>query len=103
MTPESVLVKITEDGRKVEVSGRWLCLDGRPEAERLLKVSEHPNRAAILRAIPTATHVAGRLPLTADEAAVAQAALDAHARSPGGVAERLRQGAWQRVLSADVD
>ncbi|HET7866921.1 MAG TPA: hypothetical protein VFL86_21175, partial [Burkholderiaceae bacterium] len=69
------LIKTTRDGRKVEVIGCHLCVDGRPEAEALVVIDEHPNRQAILQAVPRATHVAGRVPLTMAEASVAQAAL----------------------------
>ena len=61
--PDAVLIKTTLDGRKVEVIGRCVCLDGQPEAEDLVVIDEHPNRQAILRAVPGATHVAGRMPL----------------------------------------
>ncbi|AAU91015.1 hypothetical protein MCA2835 [Methylococcus capsulatus str. Bath] len=90
----STFIKSTQDGRKVEVIGLAVCLDGHKEATRLVPVSEHPNREAILAAVPAATHMAGRLPLTAEEAAAAQAALDAareaYARSPKGLSERIR-------------
>ena len=87
-------IKTTVDGRKVEVIGAVVCLEGKPEAERLVPVIEHPNWRAILEAAPEATHMAGRLPLTVDEAQKAQLAMNA-ARSafdgsPAAVAERSR-------------
>lgn len=98
-------IKTTEDGRKVEVIGMAICLDGRKEADRLIPVHEHPNREAILSAVPNATHVAGRLPLTAEQAAIAQAALDAakvaYESSPLGIAERIRKA--QRYAIANRD
>jgi hypothetical protein len=98
----SVLIKQTQDGRKVEVIGRHVCLDGQPEAERLVPIDEHPNRQAILRAVPGASHVAGRLPLTLAEASVAQAALraaqESYDGSPAAVADRLRRAVWQKSM-----
>jgi len=99
---DRVFVKTTLDGRAVEVIGRQLCLDGTPEAERLVPIDEHPNRQAILRAVPRASHVAGRLPLTLAEASVAEAALrkaqEAYDGSPQAVSERLRRAVWNKSI-----
>ena len=107
MDAAAVLVRTTHDGRRVEVIGRHVCLDGRPEAEALVVLDEHPNRQAILRAVPRATHVAGRLPLTLAEASVAQAALRrAHDRfdgTPQAARERLRQVVWQKSIADGAD
>lgn len=88
-------IKTTEDGRKLQVVGRAVFLDGVKEAEWLVPIVQHPNWKAILEAVPKATHLAGRVPLTWDEALVAQAALnearEAYETSPTGIAERLRQ------------
>ncbi len=104
---EPVYVKTTLDGRKVEVIDGWLCLDGQREADTLVDVGEHPNRQAILRAVPNASHVAGRLPLTLFEAgtvrtamAAAQPALDT---SPRAVAERLRRNLWVKACAEGVE
>lgn len=98
-----ILIKHTLDGRKVEVIGRHVCLDGVPEADHLVVLDEHPNRQAILRACPKATHVAGRLPLTMAETSVAQAALrQAHEPfdgTPQAVSERLRRAVWQKTFA----
>jgi hypothetical protein len=87
-------IKTTRDGRKVEVIGMSVCLDGKAEADKLVAVVQHPNWRAILDAAPAATHMAGRLPLTVDEAEKAQlamnAAREAYDSSPAGVAERSR-------------
>lgn len=87
-------IKITEDGRTLQVIGRAVFLDGVMEAEWLLAIVQHPNWKAILEAVPNATHLAGRVPLTWEEALVAQAALnearDAYETSPAGIAERMR-------------
>jgi len=90
----SVYIRTTQDGRKVEVIGKSICLDGKPEADHLVAVVQHPNWRAILEAAPDATHMAGRLALTVDEAEKAQLALnaahEAYDQSPAGVAERSR-------------
>jgi hypothetical protein len=98
-----VHVKHLSDDRVVEVIGRHVCIDGRPEADHLVVIDEHPNRQAILRAVPGATHVAGRVPLTMPQASVAQAALrrahDAFDGSTQAVNERLRRAVWQKLLA----
>lgn len=90
-----ILIKTTQDGRPVEVIGRMICLAGRPEADHLVPVIQHPNWRAILAAAPEATHMAGRLALTVDEAEKAQRALNAaqaaYDASGIGVAERARR------------
>lgn len=90
----STYIKTTEDGRKIEVIEQSICLNGKKEAAYLVSVNQHPNRAAILSAVPNATHMAGRLALTAEEAAIAQAALDAakeaYDATPKAIAERIR-------------
>jgi hypothetical protein len=98
-----VLIRVTHDGRRVEVVGGRICLDGQPEADELVVLDEHPNRQAILKVLPLATHVAGRLPLTLAEASVAQAALrrvhDAFDGSPQAARERLRRAVWRKVVA----
>ena len=90
----STYIKSTQDGRRVEVIGECICLAGIPEADKLVAVIEHPRWRAILQAAPDATHMAGRVALTVDEAEKTQLALDAARRavdsSPLGVAERSR-------------
>ncbi len=90
----SIFIKTTRDGRKVEVIGMALCLDGKPEAESLVPVIQHPNWRAILEAAPEATHMAGRLALTVDEAEKAFHAMrsnrDSYDASEVGIAERAR-------------
>ncbi|MBK8763337.1 MAG: hypothetical protein IPM01_01395 [Burkholderiaceae bacterium] len=104
---DPVLVKTTLDGRRVEVIDGWLCLDGRPEVRDLTVLDEHPNRQAILKACPSATHMGGRLPLTMPQASVAQAALrrsnDGFDGSAGAVHERLRQVSWRKAQTDGVE
>lgn len=64
----ATLVKTTQDGRKLEVIGLAICLDGELEAFELIEVKLHPNRRAIWAAAPDATHMAGRVTLTREEA-----------------------------------
>ena len=103
MSTPPVYVRTTADGRKVEVIGRHVCLDGVPETAELVVLDEHPNRQAILKLCPKATHVAGRLPLTMAEASVAQAALrrvnDGFDGTPQGAGERLRRVLWQKAFA----
>ncbi len=91
----STFIKSTADGRRVEVVGTAIFLDGRKETDTLVPVIQHPNWRAIHDAAPDATHMAGRLPLTVDEAETAwkamQAAREAYEQSPAGVAERARK------------
>jgi len=102
-----VHVRTTRDGRAVEVIDGWLCLDGRPEARELVVLDEHPNRQAIQRVAPGATHIGGRLPLTMPEASVAQAALrrqqDRFDGSEQAVRERLRNAVWQKTFAEGAE
>jgi hypothetical protein len=107
MDTPAVHVRTTLDGREIAVIDGWLCLDGKPEVRELTALDEHPNRQAILKAVPLATHVGGRLALTLPEASVAQAALrrqqDTFDGSPRAVAERLRQTLWQKATAEGVE
>lgn len=107
MQAERVFVKETLDGRAVEVIAGQVCLDGVPEAGSLVVLDEHPNRQAILKVQPRATHMAGRLPLTMAEASVAQAALrrmqDAFDGSRRAVEERLRQAIWNKTFAEGAE
>jgi hypothetical protein len=104
---KATFVKTTQDGRKVEVIDGWVCLAGTPETDSLVPLIEHPNRQAIARAVPGATHVAGRIPLTHEEAAVAQGALDEAKRnfdaSPNGIAQRIRLAVWAKARAEGVE
>lgn len=103
----ATLVKTTLDGRKVEVIGLAICLDGRLEAVELTDVNAHPHRRAIWASVPEATHMAGRLPLTQAEAAIARAALDdAEARvlaSPVAINERFRLAAQRKAREEGIE
>jgi len=100
-------IKTTESGLKVEVIGTAVYLDGKLEAEKLIEVIEHPNRAAILKAVPNATHVAGRLPLTLHEAGTANAAIFRAKTnfdpSPKAVMERLRLAIIEKARMEGIE
>jgi hypothetical protein len=102
-----VLIKTTEGGRKLEVVGVALALDGRLEAVELDPVEKHPYRRRILAAMPEATHMAGRVPLTAAEATLAQQALDeAEAEvlaNPAAIAERYRLAQMWRATEQGIE
>jgi len=100
-------IRTTSDGRKVEVIDGWICLDGVREADSLIAMDEHPNRQAILRAVPGATHAGGRLPFTLAEAAAVQSALSVNQRSfdasPAGISQRLRRAMWVKATADGVE
>ena len=104
---DTVFVKWTLDDRKVEVIDGWVCLEGVREVAELTALEEHPNRQAILRALPGASHMAGRIALTLPEASVAQAALRRHQDtfdgSPRAVQARMQQAVWQKVFADGAD
>lgn len=100
-------IKTTEGGLKVEVIGSAVYLDGKVEAETLIELIEHPNRAAILKALPNATHMAGRLPLTLFEASTANAALyrakNIFDDSPKAIMERLRLAVIEKARMEGIE
>ena len=104
---EATYIKSTQDGRKVEVIDGWVCLAGAREADNLVPMDEHPNRQAICKAVPGATHAAGRVPLTHQEAAIAQSALSLAKRvfdaSPSGITQRLRRAVWAKAAAEGVE
>ncbi len=83
-------IKSTQDGRRVEVIGTCVCLGRRPEADKLVAVIEHPRWRAILQVAPDATHMAGRVALTVDEARKSRARAERRARAPCRLAVRRR-------------
>jgi hypothetical protein len=94
----SVLIRMTQDGRRVEVIGGAVCLDGAPEAHELVEVARHPNREAILGTAPGATHMAGRVPLTETQAQKTLAALAAaYNPDPLAIEERLRRAVLEKA------
>lgn len=103
----ATLIKMTQDGRKLEVRGLAICLDGQLIADDLIEVQHHPLRRAILAVLPEATHMAGRVALTAEEAGIATAAL---ARveaeilaSPAAINERFRIAAMHKARNEGIE
>jgi hypothetical protein len=100
-------IKTTQDGRRVEVIDGWICLGGAREADSLIPMDEHPNRQAIVRAVPGATHAGGRLPFTLAEAAAVQSALSIAQRnfdaSPAAITQRLRHAMWAKATADGVE
>jgi hypothetical protein len=101
----AVLIKTISDGRKLEVIGSAIYLDGVKEADDIDPIVYHPNRENIHKAAPDATHMAGRVPLTWEEALATNAALkEARAEfesSPQGLAERMRLAQNKGMLARD--
>jgi len=103
----TVYVKTVSDGRRLEVIDGLIYLGGQVEADSLVELIEHPNRQAIARAVVGATHIAGRVPLRHDEAAIAQGALDQARRKfstdPVALNERFRKVIWAKAAAEGVE
>src|SRR3974390_3166799 len=103
----ATLVKTTQDGRKLEVIGLAIWLDGELEAFELIEVKLHPNRRAIWQAMPEATHMAGRVALMRDEAAIVfkafkEAGVEFPA-SPPAINERFRIAAMWKAREQGIE
>lgn len=103
----ATLVKITQDGRKLEVAGLAITLGGKLEANELIDVKKHPYRRAIWSAMPEATHMAGRVPLTHAEAEIVLAAFKrAEAdmlANPIAIHERFRIAAMMKAREQGIE
>jgi hypothetical protein len=103
----ATLVKTTLDGRKLEVIGLAICLDGKLEAFELIEVNMHPNKRAILEVMPEATHMAGRVALSREEADTVTAAFqETEAQilaNPAAIAERFRIAAMWRARRDGIE
>jgi hypothetical protein len=103
----ATLIKTTQDGRKLEVVGLAICLDGELEAFELIEVKLHPNRRAIWTVLPEATHMAGRVALTREEAElVVNAFKEAEAQilaSPAAINERFRIAAMWKAREQGIE
>jgi len=103
----ATLVKTTQDGRKLEVVGLAICLDGKLEAFDLMEVSAHPRCRAIWEVAPDATHMAGRVTLAAGEVEIVKQAL-AEAESqimanPIAINERFRLAAMRKARDEGIE
>lgn len=103
----TTLIKTTADGRKLEVVGLAIMFDGKLEAFDLMEVKLHPNRRKIWEVAPDATHMAGRVTLTQEEAdKVAAAFQQAEAEilaSPAAINERFRIAMMWRARSEGIE
>ncbi len=103
----TTLVKITEDGRKLEVRGFGLYLDGKLEAVDLTEVKMHPAKRKIWSIMPDATHVAGRVALNAQETEIIKTAFrEAQAMmigDPIAIAERFRIAAMWKAREQGIE
>lgn len=103
---DPVFIRTTSDGRKIEVIDGKVCVDGRPVADGLTDVKTHPNREAILFALPNAAFMAGPVALTAEEASIVRGALEA--AKPGlndrvGIEERFRKSWNKRAFECGIE
>lgn len=99
-------IRNTSDGRAIEVIGPYVCVDRDPVADRVVEVQSHPNRAAILAAVPNATHMAGPLVLTEAEASAVRGALAAAETAPsdpGQIAKRLGDALKARTRTEGIE
>lgn len=103
----TTLIKTTADGRKLEVVGLAIMLDGKLEAFDLMEVKLHPNRRKIWDVSPDASHMAGRVTLTKDEAELVEKAFkEAEAEilaSPTAINERFRIAMMWRARSEGIE
>jgi hypothetical protein len=104
---KTTLVKTTQDGRKLEVIGLAICLDGELEAFELIEVKMHPNRRAIRAAAPDAMYIAGRVTLTREEGEIVfKAFKEAEAEilaDPIAINERFRIAAMWKAREQGIE
>jgi hypothetical protein len=104
---KTTLVMTTQDGRRLDVVGLAICLDGALEAFELIEVKMHPNRQAILAAAPDAAYMAGRVTLTREEAEIVfKAFQEAEAeilRTPVAINERFRIAAMWKAREQGIE
>lgn len=103
---EPVFIRTTSDGRKIEVINGSVCIDGRAIADALTDVKTHPNKEAILFALPNAAFMAGPVALTAEEASVARGAIEAAKPSANDritIEERFRKGWNKRAFEMGIE
>ncbi len=103
---QTTFIRNTSDGRKVEVIGPNVCVDGQPVASGLVEVETHPNRRAILATLPNATHMAGPLALTVEEASLVRGALAAAVppvTEPAEIEKRFSSAINLRARNAGIE
>lgn len=101
------LVKTTQDGRKLEVAGLAVLLDGQLECFELIEVKMHPNRRKIWELAPDAVYIAGRVPLTQEEAQIVfDAFKEVEAqilKDPVAINERFRIAAMWKAREQGIE
>ncbi|MBG0809414.1 hypothetical protein IY145_08485 [Methylosinus sp. H3A] len=103
---QTTFIRNTDDGRKVEVVGPYVCVDGKPVADSVVEVKDHPNRFAILHTLPNAAFMAGPVVLTAEEASVVRGALLMAKPSPTdpvAINEQLRHAVNARNRESGIE
>ncbi len=103
---QATFIRTTSDGRAVEVIGPYVCVAREPVADGLVEVQSHPNRDAILSAVPNATHMAGPLVLTEAEASSVRGALaaaQAPITEPSEIDKRFRDALNIRNRNAGIE
>lgn len=103
---QTTFIRTTSDGRKVEVIGAQICVDGKPVADQLVDVNTHPNKAAILFALPNAAFMAGPIVLTVEEGSLVRGALAAAKTSetdPVEIEKRFRNAWNARSREAGIE
>ncbi len=103
----TTLVKTTQDGRKLEVIGLAICLDGELECFELIEVKLHPNQRKIREVMPEAEYMAGRVPLTKEEGEIViNAFKEAEAQilaNPDAINERFRIAAMWKAREQGIE
>ncbi len=103
---QTTFIRATSDGRKVEVIGGQICVDGKPVADRIVEVETHPNKAAILHTLPNAAFMAGPIVLTAEEGSLVRGALAAATPAetdPVEIDKRFREAWNARSRAAGIE
>lgn len=102
-----ILIKTTQDGRRLEVTGLAITLGGKLEANELIEVKDHPYRRAIRAAMPEATHMAGRVPLTREESEIVLSAFKQAESNmlanPIAIHERFRIAAMMKAREQGIE
>jgi hypothetical protein len=103
---KTTLIRTTSDGRAVEVIGAYICVDRDPVADGIVEIETHPNRKAILAAVPNATHMAGPIVLTAEEASAVRGALSAAEppiTDPSEISKRISNAVHIRNRNSGIE
>lgn len=103
---DKTFIRMTSDGRKVEVIDGKVCIDGKAVADALTEVKKHPNREAIYFTLPNAAYMAGPVVLTEEEASVVRGALEAckpGLRDRVTIEERFRKSWNKRAFEMGIE